>query len=259
MIALTPRDGGALVATGERVETSLADGRALPLMLYRAEGAGRGPAVILCPGGIGTGMFEIVEWAASRLRAAGIHALTTSWRDGLPTHDPDDVACAFTWLAEQSFVDPARIGVFGVSRGGNAALRAAASDHRLRAAATFGTVSDFLQQAYGTAAFAPARHRMITGWLGDPVSNRAFYESIQAIDQVHRIVQPLLLLHGEHDMHAPIEQSTTVRDKVVASGNPSVKLELFPVVGHFGEVVPSGFAYDHICSFLIAFFTDALG
>ncbi len=259
MIPMTPRDGGALQLTGERIEIMIDAGIRLPLMLYRAEGEGRRPAVILCPGGIGTGMFEIVEWAASRLQAAGFHALTTSWRDGLPLHDPDDVSAAFDWLAEQSFVDPGRIGVFGVSRGGNAALRAAAADHRLRAVATFGTVSDFLQQAYGTAAFAPARHRMITGWLGDPVSNRAFYEKIQAIDHVQGIVQPLLLLHGEHDMHAPVEQSITVRNKVVASGNANVRLELFPVVGHFGEVVPSGFAYDHIAGHLINFLREALG
>ena len=259
MIPMTPRDGGPLEPSGEHIEISIKGGIRLPVMLYRAEGEGRGPAVILCPGGIGTGMFEIVEWAASRLRVAGLHALTTSWRDGLPLHDSDDVSGVFDWLVEQPFVDPGRIGVFGVSRGGNAALRAAAADHRLRAVATFGTVSDLLQQAYGTAAFAPARHRMITGWLGDPVSNRAFYERVQAIDHVQGIVQPLLLLHGEHDMHAPVEQSISVRDKVVASGNTDVRLELFPVVGHFGEVVPSGFAYDHIAGHLIAFLREKLG
>ena len=258
MIPMTPRDGGPLIPTGERIEGSIDGQIHLPLMLYRADGKGPGPAVILCPGGVGTGMFEIVEWAASRLRAAGIHALTTSWRDGLPLHDPADVSAALDWLAAQPFVDPQRIGVFGVSRGGNAALRAAAADHRLRAVATFGTVSDLLQQAFGTAAFAPARHRMITGWLGDPVSNRSFYEKVQAIDHVQGIIQPLLLIHGEHDMHAPVEQSIAVRDKVVASGNGNVRLELLPVVGHFGEVVPSGFAYDHIAGLFIPFFREVL-
>jgi len=144
------------------------------------------------------------------------------------------------------------------ARGGNAALRAAAHDHRLKAVGTFGAVADFLQQAYGTAAFAPARHRMITDWLGDPVKNRAFYSAIQAIDHVQNIVQPVLLLHGEHDMHAPIEQSIAVRDKIVAHGNEDVQLEIFPLLGHFGEVVPSGFAFDHLAGYFIPFMREKL-
>ncbi|WP_176593786.1 S9 family peptidase [Sphingobium sp. EM0848] len=258
-MTLTPRDGGPVMLTGELQPVSLPDGSAIKTMLYRADTRGPAPAIVVCPGGMGTGMFEIVEWAASRLRAAGFHALSMNYRGDLPTHDPDDISQAFDWLAEQPFIDPARIGLFGVSRGGNAALRAAASDHRFRAVATFGTVSDFLQQAYGTAAFAPARHRLITGWLGDPVTARSFYERIQAINHVQTIVQPLLLLHGEHDMHAPVEQSIAVRDKVMAAGNRDVTLELFPVLGHFGEVVPSGFAYDHLASRFIPFFREKLG
>ncbi len=255
----TPRDGGPVVLTGTLQSVPLPDGTTIATMLYKAQGDAPAPTIVTCPGGMGTGLFEIVEWAASRLSAAGFHVLSMNYRGELPTHDHEDISAAFDWLAGQSFVDAQRIGLFGVSRGGNAALRAAAADHRFKAIATFGTVSDFLQQAFGTAAFAPARHRLITSWLGDPVADRAFYERIQAIDRVQGIVQPLLLLHGEHDMHAPVEQSITVRDKVVAAGNGDVTLELFPVLGHFGEVVPSGFAYDHLASRFIPFFREKLG
>ncbi|WCM28607.1 prolyl oligopeptidase family serine peptidase [Sphingomonas sp. QA11] len=255
---LTPRDGGPVVLTGAPQSIALPDGTSLATLLYKAATEGPAPTIVTCPGGMGTGMFEIIEWAAARLCAAGFHVLSMNYRGGLPSHDHEDISLAYDWLAGQSFIDAERIGLFGVSRGGNAALRAAAADHRFKAIATFGTVSDFLQQAFGTAAFAPARHRLITGWLGDPVTGRAFYESIQAIDQVQNIVQPLLLLHGEHDMHAPVEQSIMVRDKVLAAGNADVTLELFPVLGHFGEVVPSGFAYDHLASRFIHFFREKL-
>ena len=256
---LTPRDGGPVVLTGEPCSIPLPGGASVKALLYRAATRGPTASIVVCPGGMGTGMFEIVEWAASRLSAAGFHVVSMNYRGDLPTHDPDDISAAFGWLTRQPFADAGRIGLFGVSRGGNAVLRAAAADHRFKAVATFGAVSDFLQQAFGTAAFAPARHRLITGWLGDPVTNRAFYEQIQAIDHVQGIVQPLLLLHGEHDMHAPVEQSIMVRDKVVAAGNADVTLELFPVLGHFGEVVPSGFAYDHLASRFIPFFREKLG
>lgn len=256
---LTPRDGGPVILTGERRIVPLPVGGTIETMLYRTEGDSPMPTIIVCPGGMGTGMFEIVEWVATRLRAAGFNALSMNYRGDLPTHDAGDISAAFDWVSGMPFVDHERIGLFGVSRGGNAALRAAAADHRFKAVATFGAVSDFLQQACGTAAFAPARHRLITGWLGDPVTNRAFYEKIQAIDHVQGIKQPLLLLHGEHDMHAPVEQSIAVRDKVAAAGNKDVTLELFPVLGHFGEVVPSGFAYDHLASRFVPFFREKLG
>lgn len=256
---LTPRDGGPVVLTGALQSVPVSESESISTMLYRSATAGSAPTIVACPGGMGTGMFEIIEWAASRLCAAGFHVLSMNYRGDLPSHDHEDISRAHDWLVGQSFVDANRIGLFGVSRGGNAALRAAAGDHRFKAVATFGTVSDFLQQAFGTAAFAPARYRLITSWLGDPVTNRAFYERIQAIDHVQNIVQPLLLLHGEHDMHAPVEQSIMVRDKVAAAGNTDVTFELFPVVGHFGEVVPSGFAYDHLASRFIPFFREKLG
>jgi dipeptidyl aminopeptidase/acylaminoacyl peptidase len=250
------RDDGPLLVQGDRIEIEVA-GAPLPLMVYRA-GAGPAPTVLICPPGPFRGAFEPVDWIAVRLRDQGFHALTLTYRANSPEHDVDDVSAVIDWLSGQALVDGGRLGVMGTSRGGNAALRAAAAEPRLRAVATFGAVTDLLQQAVTTAAFAPSRHRMLVEWLGDPVTRRSFYERVQAIEIADRIRIPMLLMHGEHDMHSPVEQSIAVAEKARAAGNDVVRLETFPLMGHYGDVLPNGYAFNHLASVFTPFFRQAL-
>jgi dipeptidyl aminopeptidase/acylaminoacyl peptidase len=251
------RDDGPLLTTGVAESVDLADAR-LPIMVYRGQPNERRPTVLICPPGPLMGAFEPVEWIAARLRAGGLNVVTITYRQNSPETDVQDVSAVIDWLETQSFAELNAIGIIGTSRGGNAALRAAAEEPRIRAVATFGAVTDFLQQAYGTAAFAPSRHRMLVSWLGDPVTNRGFYERVQAIDSAHRIKQPLLLMHGEHDMHSPVEQSIAVYDKVRAAGNLDVRLELFAMMGHYGDVLPNGYAFNHLAAIFVPFMQDKL-
>jgi dipeptidyl aminopeptidase/acylaminoacyl peptidase len=255
---MIPRDDGPLATTGETLRVNIGDAT-LPVMSYRTDRDGRRPTVLICPPGPLMGAFEPVEWIAARLRDAGLNAVTITYRQNSPEADVEDVAAVLDWLETQNFADMGAIGIMGTSRGGNAALRAAAHEPRIRAVATFGAVTDFLQQAFGTAAFAPSRHRMLTSWLGDPVTNRSFYERVQAIDCADRIKQPLLLLHGEHDMHSPVEQSIAVYEKARAAGNTQAQLELFPLMGHYGDVLPNGYAFNHLAGFFVPFMQEHLG
>ncbi len=249
--------GIALTGTDMTIEGG---GVTLPVMVYEpiAASARTGPAVILCPGGIGTGMFEIFEWIAASLRDAGFLILTTSWRSGSPEHDADDIAIATDWLVQRPDVDPARIGIMGMSRGGNAALRSAALDPRLAVVATFGPVTHLLQQAESTKAYAPGRHQMFVDWLGDPVTNRAFYERVQAISFADRIKQPVLMVHGQHDMHAPPEQSIWMKEAIERGGNRDVRLEIVPMMGHYGDVIPNGYGFDTLRAIFVPFFRERL-
>ena len=250
------RDDGPIIATGEVASVPIKGG-ALPVMIHRA-GEARGPTVILCPPGPLMGAFEPLEWMAVRLRAAGLHVVTMTYRQNSPEADVEDVTAVIDWLEIQDFADLGAIGIMGASRGGAVALRAAAADTRLRAVATLGAVTDLLQQVYGAAAFAPSRHRMLIGWLGDPVANRTFYEKVQAISCADRITQPLLLMHGEHDMHSPMEQSIAVADKARAAGNADVRLEVLPMMGHYGDVLPNGYAFNHLAGIFVPFMQETL-
>lgn len=248
---------GNIELTGVDV-TIRSNDTSLPVMLYRPDGDVPSRAMILCPGGLGTGDYEILEWLAAALRAIGVVALTMNWRASSPGHDPEDVSIAVDWLASQAFVDPARIGVMGMSRGGNAALRAAAFDRRIKICVTFGPATDFLQQAAGAAIYAPTRHRMLVSWLGDPVENEDFWRRVQAITHAAEIKQPLLMIHGQHDMHSVPEQTLWMKEAVETGGNHDIQLELVPMMGHYGDVVPNGYDFDKLRALILPFVTARL-
>jgi dipeptidyl aminopeptidase/acylaminoacyl peptidase len=215
--------------------------------------------VVLAPGGIERGMFEMMEWIGSRLAAAGCFAVTLSWRANSPIDDPLDVSAVVDWLGEQSAADPQRIGIMGMSRGAMSALRSAALEPRLRAVATFGAVTDLMQQVRGVVVYAPGRYRALVSWLGgEPDDQRERYETIQAISYANRIKQPVLLVHGAHDMHCPPEQSVWMKKELERHGNTDVELELVPMMGHYGDLIPNSYGFDHLASLILPFFARRL-
>jgi dipeptidyl aminopeptidase/acylaminoacyl peptidase len=253
-----PADAGKIELTGELIEIPSGQS-ALPVMLYRPPESTPRPCLVVCPGGTGQGLFEIAEWLCSRARQAGYIALTLSWRDASPVHDPEDIAAALTWLRRQPFVDATRAMLFGGSRGANAALRGAALDDGVKAVVTLGALTDPLSLVVGAAAYAPSRYELLKGWLGDPVQNRRFYDEIAAISYADRIRCPTLMIHGTHDFHCPIEQSIVMCDKIRASGNNGVELLKLAFVGHYGDVVPNGYAFDYLFNEILKFLSSATG
>ena len=248
---------GNIELTGTDATVSSGD-VTLPVMLYRPEVTGPVPAMVVCSGGIGNGMFEIMEWIAGALRDAGIFAVTTSWRSSSPESDPADISLVVDWLAQQPGVDAERIGIIGMSRGGNAVLRAAALDSRVKVVVTFAPVTHLLQQAETTAAYAPGRHQMFVDWLGDPVANRAFYEKVQAISYADRIKQPVLMVHGQHDMHAPPEQSIWMKEAIERGGNRDICLQIVPMMGHYGDVIPNSYGFDTLRGIILPYLHQRL-
>jgi dipeptidyl aminopeptidase/acylaminoacyl peptidase len=231
----------------------------LPLMYYRPAADGPHPCVVLAPGGLQGGLFEIMEWIGSRLAAAGFTAVTVSWRRGSPIDDPLDVSAAIDWAVDRLDIDPDRIGIMGMSRGAMSALRSAAVEPRIRTVVTFGAATDLIQQVRGVAVYAPGRYRMLTEWLGGPPDERReFYETVQAISYADRIKQPVLLVHGAHDMHCPPEQSVWMKNELERYGNHDVRIELIPMMCHYGDVIPNTFGFDHLASIIIPYLESQL-
>jgi dipeptidyl aminopeptidase/acylaminoacyl peptidase len=226
--------------------------------VFRPNGAGRHPAVIICPGGIGTGSFEIMDWLAQAICDVGVVVATISYRSGSPLNDPDDIVLAVDWLASQPDVDQSRIGIAGISRGGGAALRGAARDKRIRACAVFGPLTNIVQQLEGAAVYAPTRYRLLVGWVGDLDTNRAFCEKVQALSIADQIKQPVLFVHGANDMHTPIEQSIWMKEAIEAGGNRQVAMEVIPNMGHYGDVPPATYGFATLAPLFTAFFQREL-
>lgn len=240
--------------TGTRI-TIETDGPALPVMVYRPQRSGPAAAIILAPGGVQNGLFEIMEWIASRLCAAGFCAVTLSWRSGSPIDDPLDIRAVVDWLEREPQVDRSRIGIMGMSRGGMSTLRTAALEPRLKVVVAFGPVTDLIQQVRGVVTYAPGRYKMLVQWLGgEPDERREFYETIQAISYADRIRQPVLFVHGAHDMHSPPEQSIWMKRELERYGNRQVQLEIVPGMGHYGDAIPNTYIFDQLAALIIPFF-----
>jgi dipeptidyl aminopeptidase/acylaminoacyl peptidase len=252
-MSIMPRTGvGGVELTGTD-ELLEANGVKLPLMVYRPGSKSPAPAVVICSGGQGTGMFEVMEWIGRSLQQAGILAVTISWRSSSPEFDVADVSLAGDWLISQKDVDPDRIAVYGMSRGGNAALRAAALDSRFKLVVTFAAVTDFLQQAEGTAVYAPSRHKMLVSWLGDPKTNIEFYKRVQAISFADRIKCPVLMVHGQNDMVSPVDQSIWMCEAIKRAGNSNVQLKTVPMMGHFGDLIPNTYGFTQLSEIIVPY------
>lgn len=132
---------------------------------------------------------------------------------------PGGVLPAIDKLVELGITDNDRVGVFGQSFGGYTVSALIAQTDRFKAAATIAGATNLVTN-YG--AFDPAAR----GWAGidqdmamngpiyeaglgfrvDPATDLALYHRNSPLTLADRIETPLLLIHGELDMRAPLSQ-----------------------------------------------------
>ncbi len=129
----------------------------------------------------------------------------------------DDLVDAVAWAVAEGYSDPARVGIFGVSYGGYAVLRAITVTPDLFAAAVdYVGVSDLVAALRALPPFT--RRYNANSWyryLGDPdvPEQAAELRARSPITMVDRIRTPLLVAQGANDVRVPQAQS----DRIVAS------------------------------------------
>ena len=128
--------------------------------------ASRNRAAVVLLHGSGSTRSDVIEHAAV-LAAAGFGVLMVDARGhGASTGDPmergwhgdDDIAAATEFLTSRSDVDPARIGLVGISMGGEEAIGAAATNDDVRAVVAEGATG----RTSADLSWLPARY----GWRG---------------------------------------------------------------------------------------------
>jgi dipeptidyl aminopeptidase/acylaminoacyl peptidase len=181
------------------------------------------PAMILLHGALPPGMpgAPRMAGAARILAREGYVALALSMRGWPPSggsndcglKQPDDVVAALDWLAFLPEVDPARIGLLGVSQGGQVVLLAAARTKRARAVVAIAPVVD-IDRWRQTTAFQDIRDhiRMLCEPGGTAIRS--------PIHSAEKIEAPVLLLHGSQDTRVPTEQSVLMRDAMLKFNRP---------------------------------------
>jgi len=152
----------------------------------------------------------------SRDWATGVHM-------GVGVNDTADVASGADYLKTLNYVDPDRIGVFGLSYGGFLTLQAMNVDPTLwRAGINVAGVVDWA--TYGAGYTTPR--------LGTPVQNPEIYDISAPIRHMEKLQRPLLILHGTNDRNVAFTDSLRLFDVLIKLGKP-FESQIYPGEIHF--------------------------
>ena len=137
--------------------------------------------------------------------------------------DTADVASGADYLKTLSYVDPNRIGVFGLSYGGFLTLQAVTVDPTLwRAAIDVAGVVDWATYGAGYS----------TNRLGSPAKNPQMYNISAPIQHMEKLARPLLVLQGTNDRNVSFIDSLRLFDRLVKLGKP-FESQIYPGEIHF--------------------------
>lgn len=175
-----------------------------------------------------------------------------------PWITPDDVAdvrAAVEYLAARSDADPRGVGVLGISRGGGAAVCAAADELRIRCLFTDGAypsrTTHMLYLKRYIDIFIPPPGTMITRILPDWIYEgfltagrwwwglRNGYRFVDVEGLAASVKQPVLMIHGGADTMIPVEAARALQQRLAG---PS-KLWVVPEARHNGAVFTDPEAY----------------
>ena len=152
----------------------------------------------------------------SRDWATGVHM-------GLGVNDTADVAAGADYLKTLDYVDPDRIGVWGLSYGGFLTLQAMNTDPTLwRAGIDVAGVVDWA--TYGAGYTTPR--------LGTPVENPGIYKVSAPILHMEKLARPLLVLHGTNDRNVAFRDSLRLIDVLLKLGK-DFEMGVYPGEIHF--------------------------
>jgi dipeptidyl aminopeptidase/acylaminoacyl peptidase len=163
----------------------------------------------------------------------GSSGYSRDWSTGvhmaLGVNDTADVAGGADYLKTLDYVDPNRIGVFGLSYGGFLTLQAMNTDPTLwRAGVNVAGVVDWA--TYGAGYTTPR--------LGTPVQHPDIYNVSAPIQHMENLQRPLLVLHGTNDRNVSFADSLRLFDVLLKLGKP-FESQIYPGEIHF-------FRRDHV-------------
>lgn len=139
--------------------------------------------------------------------------------------ETQDVNAGADYLKTLSYVDPDRIGIWGLSYGGFMTLQSMVTDPTLfRCAIDVAGVGDW--ETWTTGG-------LILGRLGEtPVTDPELYDRSAPVKHLDKLQRPLLLLQGTNDSNVPFWESLKVIDTLEKLGKP-FDMAIYPGEIHF--------------------------
>jgi dipeptidyl aminopeptidase/acylaminoacyl peptidase len=159
----------------------------------------------------------------------GSSGYSRDWATGvsrdLGGSETQDVNAGADYLKTLGYVDPDRIGIWGLSYGGFMTLQSMVTDPTLfRCAIDVAGVGDW--DTYTTGG-------MILGRLGEtPVTDPELYDRSAPVKHLDKLVRPLLILQGTNDANVPFWETLKVIDNLEKLGKP-FDMAIYPGETHF--------------------------
>jgi dipeptidyl aminopeptidase/acylaminoacyl peptidase len=158
-----------------------------------------------------------------------------------------DIKAAGEWLQKQSFVDAAKIGIYGGSYGGYLTAMALAKDSKIFAAGVdIHGVHDWVVNAAIVAnnadkyEKAPDYEKAVkTAWLSSPVAYMKTWKS------------PVLIIHADDDRNVRFNQSTDLIARLEKQGVPYETLMIVDDTHHWMDWNNSVKVYDAVADYFI--------
>ncbi len=231
----------------EHLHFSGSDGAAVEGWIYLpTEGEAPFPTVLYIHGGPHGAFGNIFHFDSQMLVGAGYavlmvnHRASTGYGDEFSTAikgdwgnlDYTDLMAGVDTAIEQGYTDPDKLGVCGLSGGGNLSCWIVGQTNRFKAAVPENPVTNWVSM-YGVSD--------ISAWFaveelgGTPHEIPEIYTKCSPITYAHNCTTPTLLLQGEHDWRCPAEQSEQFYTTLKANGC-IVEMVRFPNASHGASI-----------------------
>jgi dipeptidyl aminopeptidase/acylaminoacyl peptidase len=221
---------GVKLATVKSITYPAADGVMVPgyLTLPPGKESAKGlPAIVLPHGGPSARDEWGFDWLSQFFASRGYAVLQPNFRGSTGYGDTwfqkngfrswqvaiGDVTAAGHWLVNQGIADPAKLGIFGWSYGGYAALQSAVTDPALfKAVVAVAPVTDLAALKQESRNWSS--HELISEMVGEGAS---MHEGSPA-EHADKIKAPVLLFHGGFDRNVSIEESKLMCSRLTSAG-----------------------------------------
>lgn len=155
------------------------------------------------------------------------------WRQGVfldvGGKDYEDAALGGTYLKAMPYVDPARIGVWGLSYGGFFTLQAlTAAPKAFAAGIDVAGVVDYRMYFED-----PYRGSWTYARMRAPEDNPKAYDVASPLSRMDRLERPLLILHGTSDVNVPYLHSVRLVDHLMKLGKQDFDFVTYPGEFHY--------------------------
>jgi dipeptidyl aminopeptidase/acylaminoacyl peptidase len=226
--ALHEQSGVTLTAADYEV-----DGRHVEAILFSPRSAGQHAGLLLIPGF----STSARDWVSNGIAFAveGYTCLAVTQPGFGKSDGPADfvgpvtihaLSSGLDLLKQDPSVDPEQLGIVGYSRGAMAAALLATQRSDIGAVVLGAGVYDF-QAAYDEITSEGIRANMAaeSGMTPEAIAERS------AVRHVERLTAPVLILHGDQDLNAPVSQAYLLRDRLTELGK-DFEIEVFTGAEH---------------------------